>query len=346
MPKRNFDIVRFHFETPLHIGNERSDYSTGSAFLHSDALYAAICHAWAKIGHPEWIPAGESAHTVLSVSSLFPYIDYPEGSSYFLPRPYLLFNKKEEDTQLSTSVRKSLKKVQWVDIPVFEALAGGAPPDIHQTFFDQGFQSVKPLPSAPMGGNIQPFSAQVVPRAAVSRTGETDTVIYYISRYYFHPDAGLYAFIQTSTPDVRSRLITALELLQEEGLGTDRNVGNGKFRYSFSSVSIDLPEQADYGMNLGMYCPADKSEWLQFSEMNEAIPRSGYTIVRRGGWLSEPHNTWRKRSVYMVQPGSILFTRGMDIAGKVVNLEPVGEGINTGHQVWRNGRSIFLPCKG
>ena len=139
----NYDIIRFRFTTPLHIGNERSDYSTGGALLQSDSLYAAICHAWARLGKSDWIPSEETGNASFAISSLVPFVDYSDFASYFLPKPMLLKEAKENEQSIDTNVRKSLKKVQWVDIPVFEALAGGASLDYTQTFYDKGYQTTK-----------------------------------------------------------------------------------------------------------------------------------------------------------------------------------------------------------
>ena len=342
MPQHNYEIIRFKFTTPLHVGNERSDYSTGSALLHSDSIYAAICHAWARLGKADWI--GENGESGFTFSSLFPYIDYNTDYSYFLPRPMLLMDEKNKD-DIDTSVRKALKKVQWVDIPVFEALAGSSPLEYTKTFFDKGYQAVKELPRDELGELIEPISNQTMPRASISRTGIDDTVIYYIDRYYFHEKAGLYAIVQFDIDEIKEKVLAALRLLADEGLGTDRNVGHGKFEFSLDTLSVNLPDQASYGINLGMYCPKDKREWEDYIEYNLPNARAGYSLVRRGGWMSEPRNTWRKRSVYMALPGGVFKTNGIQIAGTVINLEPTGE-VNTGHPVWRHGQSIFLPCKG
>jgi CRISPR type III-A-associated RAMP protein Csm4 len=342
MPQHNYEIIRFKFTTPLHVGNERSDYSTGSALLHSDSIYAAICHAWARLGKVDWI--GENGDSGFTISSLFPYVNYNTTYSYFLPRPMLLLDEKNKD-DIDTSVRKALKKVQWIDIPVFEALAGATPLAYNNTFYDKGYQSVKELPRDELGQLIAPISNQSMPRAAISRTGMEDTIIYYIDRFYFHERAGLYAFVMFDNDNTKARVEAALRLLADEGLGTDRNVGHGKFEFSLDKISINLPDKAIYGINLGMYCPYDKMEWEQYTEYNMPEARAGCSLTRRGGWMSEPRNTWRKRSVYMALPGGVFKTNGIQKAGTVVNVEPTDE-VNTGHPIWRNGQSIFLPCKG
>ncbi|HUN01623.1 MAG TPA: type III-A CRISPR-associated RAMP protein Csm4 [Niabella sp.] len=345
MPQRKYEIIRFNFTTALHIGNERSDYGSGDAFLQSDALYAAICFSWARLGKKEWIPTEDHDHNGFIISSLFPFVEHENGFSYFLPKPLLLSEERMVDPSIDTSSLKALKKIHWIDLPVFEALAGGNPLPYHKTYYDKGYQSVKELPKDSQGKLIDPVGNQVMPRVSISRTGNEDTT-YYIDRYYFHERAGLFAFAYFKNEEIKSRVITALRLLEDEGIGTDRNVGHGKFIFSMDSLSLNLPHEGEYGVNIGMYCPRDKQEWQAFSEYGKLNARAGYNLVRRGGWMSEPYNTWRKRSVYMAQPGGIFKSSGKSSAGKVVNVEPTREGINAGHPVWRNGKSLFLPCKG
>ena len=233
MPLHNFEIIRFKFTTPLHIGNERSDYSSGGTLLQSDALYSAICYAWARLGKTDWIPLEENGHNSFTISSLFPYVDYTNDTSYFLPKPMLLLEGNSDESSIATSIRKSLKRVQWVDIPVFEALAGGIPKSYTQTYFDKGYQTIKELPKDEQGKLIEPISNKVMPRASISRTGADDTMIYYIERYYFHENAGLYAIVAFENEEIKTKVMTALRLLEDEGIGTDRNVGHGKFNISF-----------------------------------------------------------------------------------------------------------------
>jgi len=67
-------IVRLFFTTPLHIGNERSDYALANFIMHSDAFMAAIFHAWSRLGWDHLIPADAQSSPGFFISSLFPFV--------------------------------------------------------------------------------------------------------------------------------------------------------------------------------------------------------------------------------------------------------------------------------
>lgn len=339
MAEKKYVCYHLNFQTPLHIGNERSDYSSGSAFLSNDALMAAVYFAWAKLGYASWIPS-ETTSLPFGVSSLFPYLKEETGEyTYFFPRP--LVRVSSNQAELSTVERKKLKKVKWIDKQIFEALLNGNSFNSKPDFIIGDC-----LPSRETKSKKKVVHSQVVPRSKVSRTGEEDTVIFYQERFYFREDAGLFFFLDCNDPLWIERFTAAMNFLAEEGLGTDRNVGNGKFTVSGpAEISFTVPDKGSYQVNLGLYCPAGKSELIEMFKGEEV----GFDWVKRGGWLSEPYGTWRKKNVFMIREGSCLF-RGQDassgsVIGTQVDLRPTEVEPAISHPIWRYGRTIFLPCK-
>ncbi|MBZ5857563.1 type III-A CRISPR-associated RAMP protein Csm4 [Flavihumibacter profundi] len=340
MAELKFSCFRLLFHTPLHIGNERSDYASGSAFLSNDALMAAIYFAWARLGHPEWIPGNTTEAIPFAISSLFPFAGSEKQKTvYFFPRP--LVKVDQEGNPLSTSLRKRIKKVKWVDLSILEGLLNQQPGDVIDEHLNGQFQSACPM------GQKQILTSQVVPRSRVSRTGEEDTAIFYTERFFFRADSGLFFLFHSSELIWKDRIQAALNLLAEEGLGTDRNVGNGKFSWDKQeNFTVKVPESTAYQVNLGLYCPENAGELSLALEG----PSVGYDWVKRGGWLSEPYGTLRKRSIYMIREGSCLAIKSNDaytpvILGKQVDVRPNEVHPPVGHPVWRNGRTLFLPCK-
>ena len=340
MPK--LEIIRFRFTSPLHIGNERSDYGKGNMMLQSDAITAAIYFAWNQLGCSDWIPANENDDPGFAISSLFPFTSVKDKPVYFLPRP-MLTPREIDGATTNTILRKQLKKIAWVDHDVFKSLLEGKHSLPKKENILGTFQSAQAIND----GNIPFVSSHVVPRAAVSRTGEEDTVIFYTERYYFRPGSGLYLMASFGNEESRSRLLTALNLLSDEGVGTDRNVGNGKFTYEIAD-SIYIPSRADasHGINLGLFCPASSDD---LQEMLGDI-NTGYDFIQRGGWLSEPYNNYRKRSVYMFKPGSVFKLPSSEktllpVFGKAVDVKPLETLQPFSHPIWRSGKTIFYPFK-
>ena len=79
-----------------------------------------------------------------------------------------------------------------------------------------------------------------------------------MERIFFKDHSGMY-FIAEG--DNTKLLEKGLEILQHEGIGTDRNVGNGYFEFSKDEIELDLPENAKYSMNLSLFLP-EKQEQL------------------------------------------------------------------------------------
>ncbi|MFT4154569.1 type III-A CRISPR-associated RAMP protein Csm4 [Parafilimonas sp.] len=336
------DIIQLNFTTPLHIGNERADYASGHAILHSDAFTAAIFFAWDRLGFPEWIPTAENPDTGFAISSLFPYTTVSGQPVYFLPKPLILI--RSLNVLDDTSLRKKLKKVAWIDRELFTAYTQrkllSVPVEENIVGNFQASIALKP-----QGAFME---SNVVPRAAVSRTGEEDTAIFYIERFYFKPHSGLYCLASFANNEIRKRFQAAIRFLGDEGIGTDRNIGNGKFEPKFGDV-WPLPETGSfsYGINLGLFCP-ESSEQLTGMIAGED---AGYDFIKRGGWLSEPYNTWRKKNVYMFKEGSCFKMEncatfnGLPVGGKMWDVRPTETIPVITHPVWRNGRTIFIPVK-
>ena len=162
---------------------------------------------------------------------------------------------------------------------------------------------------------------------------------FYMERIYFN-DAGLYFL---ATGDHLDRINTALDLLQHEGIGTDRNVGNGFFTYTNQEIQLNVPQDTKYYMSLGLYCPDSKENLEQ--ELDE---KSAYDLIKRGGYITkEGYQTIEKYSIYMMAEGSILKTN-KPIHGKPnIDLTPIDlhQNMRPNHPIYRCGRTIFIPVK-
>jgi CRISPR-associated protein Csm4 len=314
--------------------------------LHSDALTAAIYFMWSRLGKEEWIPKDQLTDPGFVISSMFPYSVIDGKYTYFVPKPFL--PGRSVDVVLDTVLRKKLKKVRWIDWPIFSALLNGETLKVGSTNVFDSYQSIDPISEmagSSRGAKGAHVESEVFPRARVSRTGLDDTVIYYIERLFFGESSGLYSVIYYSSEEAKSRVWAALRLLGDEGIGTDRNVGHGKF-VAEAGDTLVLPEieSPAYLVNLGLFCPSGSDELSAMIRWNNA----GYDIVRRTGWLSEPYNTWRKKSVYMFREGSCFDASWLKdssqplILGTNIDVRPQETVPAISHPVWRAGRSIFV----
>jgi CRISPR-associated protein Csm4 len=334
--KRQFDIIRFRFTTPLHLSNIRADYGKTEKMVHSDTLHAAVMQTMAFLGmsnliskNPGWI-----------FSSLFPfYRDSLHQYTYFFKKP--IFLSDAEKIYLSNPDNyenaKNYKKVEYVDKEGFEELLMNGymkpkPENIKKPLYTHQDITLEDI-----------YASDVNPRIRKPRTLiDSDPEIFYMERIYFKPEGGLYAIVYLEDSSQMDHLQQIINYLGESGLGTDRNIGNGRFTTELDQIEIEIPDKANYITNLSLFLPPDKSE---LEEMTK--DKSCWKLIKRGGWMSEPYNTYRKKSVYMFSEGSVFKKAATDltIMGNTANLKPElpAPMKQVENDVYRVGKSIFLP---
>lgn len=326
----SFTAYRLSFPGPLHISDARSDYGKGEKIIHSDTFYAALLASLALVQN------SIDADLGCTISSLFPFTTVDDKIIYFFPKPLLQLNQFTTYADI-----KKLKRIEWIDKEYFEQLLnGGITNAINEDTIQSAYLSYSTIDKN--------FSfTQTVPRVAVPRTiddnnGETN--IFYIERTYYTEGSGLYFLAAGDT----TKLEKSLQLLQHEGIGTDRGVGFGHFTVEKESAfRLTIPDGSLHSISLSLFNPGEDLDILALTESKQAA----WEVIRRGGWITAQGCTGiRKRSVYMFTEGSIFSYPATGIAtpGKHnLNLKPKATAFFTPpeHEVWRSGRAIFIPIK-
>lgn len=323
-------IYKLHFTTPLHLGDVRDDYGISLKTIASDTMYAALISCLAKLGRE--IP--DNGDLGCTISSLFPYYQKDKSSEavLFFPKP---LKQIMPDSKKAVEERKKVKKVAWLDAQFFSKVLNGS-----QLFDDNTIDKLDGEFLTDKEINQKFIVSQVLPRVTISRNGQEDAVPFYMDRIMFKDYSGLYFIADGDT----SLLDHAMQLLQHEGIGTDRNVGNGYFEYEKSTMKIDLPDSSDYVMALSSFIPESKIQ-LQTMLGSDNV---AYDFQRRGGWITTPpHNTLRKNVIHAFTAASVfkMQCNGMVTTGKVgVDLKPeINWDDKLDHPVWRCGRALFVP---
>ncbi|GAB2801396.1 hypothetical protein GCM10027275_54400 [Rhabdobacter roseus] len=324
-----FDTIYFEFKTPFHISNARSDYGQSERIFHSDALYAAIMQAWAMLGKSDWI----TPRPAFTLSSLFPFTCSNVGKRiHFFPKPFLQPNVSKNAIRPEDA--KIFKKVKYIDAWHLEQYLNKTPLQTSINEVKGSYQTYENIDK----GFLQ---ADVIPRIRKPRLDKEDAEPFYTERLYYKTGSGMFCLIQFEDFTAKAKVQAALNLLADNGLGTDRNVGNGLFNWEMGQLSISLPPVSDWSLNLSLFCPENKE---QLAGMLASEAR--YEIVKRGGWLSDPYNSYRKRSVYMFLEGSLLKTSASP-KGNTIDLKPDNSLLPTqiSHPIWRIGKALFLPVQ-
>ena len=332
--KNKFSIYKLHFTTPLHLGDARDDYSVSMKTIYSDTMYAALTSCLAKIGKS--IP--DDGDLGFTISSLFPFYQKNKDSKavYFFPKGYKK-SKANDNTAEESITAKDIKKIQWIDANYFEKRINS-----NDTIYNDG-KSIQGEYLTREEVDKDFIQSEISPRVTVSRTGEEDAKPFYMDRLYFKGNSGLYFLVLGDT----KLLDIGIDILQHEGIGTDRNVGNGFFTFSKDEIELETPENSDYVMSLSLFIPESKE---QLSEMLSG-EKAGYDFVRRGGWVTTPpFNALRKNAVYAFMHGSVFSlgnTDKLQIKGRIVDLKPElpDNEQKLDHSIWRNGKTLFIPVK-
>lgn len=329
--KQQLKVYKLHFTSPLHIGDVRDDYSVSLKTISSDSMYAAFISCLAKMGCD--IP--ENGDLGCTISSLFPFYQKSKESEavFFFPKP---LKQTLPTSEKSMEKRKVIKKVVWLDNCYFSRILNG-----EQLFDDKTIDNSiqgEFLSDKHIDKNF--ILSQVSQRVTVSRDGSEEAIPFYMDRVMFKDYSGLYFVADGDC----SLLDKAMALLQHEGIGTDRNIGNGFFEFENDQLEIDIPEKENYAMSLSSFIPETK-EQLQTMLDSDFV---AYEFQRRGGWITTPpHTTLRKNVVYAFTAASVFKypCSAIEINGKVgVDLKPEWN-TSLDHPVWRCGRSFFIPIK-
>ncbi len=319
---KKYLVIKLHFHSGLHIGLGKSHYSDSDTILHSDSIAAALHVAARNL----WGDFANDFSQQLSLSSAFPFA----GEELYLPKPMIKLPPFGDVADDEINAKK-FKRIRYISKDYFEKLIN----DPMEPWKDA---------KANMGGA---FISKIVRETAIIKSeiqervfipmDSADSLPYSVERLHFASDAGLY-FMLNAEQDVLLRLQQCLAMLGDQGLGTDRSVGNGQFTFTISEITFRLPE-SNYGVLLSMYSPRD-TEYTDQSFLDEAR----YNLHRRGGFISSPAEesmmTLQKNSIYMFGEGSV-FKDYTKYKGEIKNLQP-DERVN--HPVWRDGRAFFLPC--
>ena len=314
--------------TPLHIGTGKENYDFSSSDLHSDTLSAALAAIKVQTSDGGNL---KSFMESFVVSSAFPFV----GERYFFPKPHGRIDVRVTDAD-EYIVRKKLKKLRFIEAGLWNNLITGEKLTIQSNQLKGSF-----LLSDSSDFNIPaPYKSQVNQRVSVPREDGKDAEPFFFEWTYFDANSGLYCLLDASE-EVENELIQLFKQLGESGLGTDRNVGGGKFEVETTKLSIGEVLSADSVMLLSLFIPTEE-------ELHKLdLVHADYDLLKRGGYIagsqeSDFRHLWKK-TIYMFNTGSVFPTTSF-LEGKVVDLRPDWNDERM-HPVFRSGKPFVVPIK-
>ena len=328
---QTYQIYKLKFTSPLHISLGKEEYDKSGQIIHSDTIKSALISCAYYLGYSEEIVTKILDGCILS--SAFPFY----GDEYFFPKPFarlMPIAGKSEERQ-----GKYLKKIQYLGKSYFERLLNGASGHIEEAHLIDNKRYVSEASELVKNNATKIIASSVNQRVTIAPDHIEDAKPFYTERLFFPDHAGLFFIVQFTDTSLEDTVHGLLKLLGDNGIGTDRSVGNGFFEAQKDTLTLTLPDAANNQVNLSLFCPTEE-------DLNEIVEgNSSWQLIKRGGYLAgtqqESNMSLRKRSIYMMQEGSVLPNHTMK--GKIVNLRPKIELVK--HPIWREGRSIFLPIQ-
>jgi CRISPR-associated protein Csm4 len=333
--KTTFHIYELDFGTaPLHLSRGKSNtYTDSDNLLHSDGIKSAIFATAIELFGDTRI--NKAYFDSFKVSSAFPMVK----NKYFLPKPAHFGLGIDNPT-----FRKSLNDVQYLELRFWEKFASGVQKE-------DALSTTTTLKT--------PFKSEATQRVWIKHAYEgreqekgfdydtltaedfnQDSTPFYIEKNFMKEDHKLYFLVNYTEGSDEELFLKEMDgimrLLGDNGVGLQRGIGNGHFVAKRNTLTLNLPTDSNGQMNLSLYCPdtADTLEQLNLTD-------SYYKLMKRGGWISTPVSTLRKRSIYMFTEGSVFRTPNAP-KGKTEDLRP---DIFKEHPIWRDGNAIFLPIQ-
>ncbi len=324
---KTYHLAKLYFKSPLHLSKGKSGLDTSFEVLHSDTLKSALFTCALELFGNEAILRGGDGKAFFEsfrISSAFPF----SGNELFFQKPEWLPKTLTENTDL----RKVIKKIRFFNKASFEALISGKLNHLEETDIQYSKYYSK-------NKFKNPFKSETVQRVTVSRTYEEDAGTFYTERLFFAENCGLFFLIQFENENFKEKITAALRLLGDNGVGSDKSVGNGQFDFNgLEKFEPPFTENANCQVSLSLFCP--KTGEVQNQDFLE---KSAYSLTKRGGYLANPENfdktTLRKRSVFMFTEGAV-FPSNVKLEGDVKDLKPSAA---QEHPIWRDGRAIFFP---
>lgn len=337
--------IKLRFTAPVHFGRGREELDRSELLYHSDSLKSALYSV--GLGFFDMWEAEKNFFDAFRISSCFPFAK----DEYFIPKAQL--RREIELINIDRDqVPKRVKKIEYLEKSVFEQYVSQAeqplkidPDNItpdglfvcknRDTFINKTEKTATP---------ISFFKSEVQQRVVLPapESKDQESRPFYIDRIYFEKDCGLYFLADFSNQEVEQQVYTALRVLGEQGIGTDRTVGNGYFEFdpSIDVADFALNIQANSGcyLAMGLFLPTEADY------QNISMPDSSWNFLKRGGYMAgsehEVFRHLRKKSVYMFTEGSI-FKSDHDLQGKYLDVAPPWDDTRM-HPVWRDGKCLLI----
>jgi len=199
--EKQFDCIKLHFNTPLHLSKGKEYFDESAKVLHSDTITAALFVAALRSGAiPEAVLAMLDG---CRISSAFPFFRdlffFPKPMA---PMPFPFKNIPEEKRG------KPYKKIRYLSKFWFEKMLNAEEEEIDK---DIHLRQKEFLSETPEISTV--FKAEVVQRVNIPPDYSSDATPFYTERIFFGPEAGLFLLVEWRDESVKDLFFRAFRML-------------------------------------------------------------------------------------------------------------------------------------
>lgn len=328
-------LVKFLPTGPWRIAPDTGDRDRVGRIYHSDAVYAALASAMARLGmREEWLAATARRGTESAVrfSSCFPFL----RDTLFIVPPRNLWPPPP-------SAKVRWKGARFVPVSLVESMLAEQPLEEDRWVVDGLSECLLAAPASQSAPTpVGPFRAAVRSNAALDRQG-AGIAAHSAGCLEFAAGAGLWLAAVFADGDAEARwkepVQAALRLLADSGFGGERSRGWGRSempeftegRFPWLLLKPAPPAAGSVYWMLSLFSPSD-AEPIDWDKGN-------YSLVTRAGRIESPAGWGEPKKVTrMVAEGSVLFAAEPP-RGVARDVAPDG----FPHPVYRAGFAVSIP---
>lgn len=312
---KQYTLYKLFFKNGFHIGEREGFFESSDFIIHSDTLFSAFINGflllYGKTETEEFLNKFLTSPLFL-ISSAFPF---KENTYYFpIPKDQILIRRDLKDVDV-----KKIKKKKFVNKDLFQEFINGK--DINS---DDIINCIK-------DDEEDFFKRRIVPRVSLSRFSNhplPEGGYFHFGEVWFKESCGLFFLVEFKNDEIEKIFDSVMNLLQHEGIGGDRTIGKGLFKYEKGKINLEIPENTEWVIILSIYFPKEE----EIADLKEGF----YEIIERRGYVFSPYIKTLKRDILrMFEPGSVFPSH------KEGKIEEVAK--TNCHPVYRYGLAMSLP---
>ncbi|MCD6513519.1 MAG: type III-A CRISPR-associated RAMP protein Csm4 [Candidatus Odinarchaeota archaeon] len=341
----NVEAVQLKFTSALRVGKRGLGEESTELYIPSDTIFSAFINTYAKLFGIDEATALVNLYIDRNppfiISSAFPYFSKNGFVLYAFVKPILPLKKYVNDVRAFKNLKK-IKKAILLSKMLFEEIINGrlSLGDLLEKVSSGDiimYENI--LMTVDEFQNIEqqdmPIKIKIDSHNTLDRYG-CGSLIYFTGSVSFSKESGLYFLVKFYDNSFKKKFYSTLNLLSDDGIGGNRSIGHGIFRYTTVSLDLKVPENSKYVVTLSRYIPTRD----EIKKLCQSLDHPLFELVRIGGFVQSPYTKLgiRRPTINMISEGSLLpFSKDIDLLGKTVELANIGI-----HKVVRYGYAFLV----